>query len=102
MKPMATMEAMVRQHKRQSPITNVMSTAWGSRNIAMLRQQGLGVKGVPHSTDAIALARIDSAQISPAFFDSGSWPSAPLVEWPPSVLELYFAWLVVEYEVEAQ
>lgn len=31
-----------------------------------------------------------------------AWPSTPLVEWPPSLLEAWFAWLMVEWEGAVQ
>ena len=82
---------MARQHNRQCPITGIMSTRWETRSAAMVSQHREGVK-VLHSTEKPVRVPIESLEFSPGF----SWPSTPLVAWPPSLLELYFDMLEAE------
>lgn len=48
---------------------------------------------VLHSTETRSKAHTVALQKSAV-----PWPSVPLVEWPPELLELYFDWLLVEWE----
>lgn len=54
---------------------------------------------VLHCTENGATAHITAPQ---KFAAPLEWPSSPLVDWPPHLMELYFDWMLVEYEGREQ
>lgn len=52
--------------------------------------------GHMHSTEIGREAHTESPEFSTVRSDF--WPSAPLAQWPLALLDLYFAWLMVEWE----